>query len=169
MTQTSSASSKLLHGGLRYLENFEFRLVKEALAERQWWIEQNPYLAHPIKLCIPIFRNSHRSGWIYKMGLWLYDMLAGKFNIGKHQSLTREEIIQSYPELKTEGLFKGFSYYDVQMDEYRLGVWALNQALNEGDLSVYEHTISVTGQVTFYTEQDQQTQNFDKIIRGCPR
>jgi glycerol-3-phosphate dehydrogenase len=168
MSQTSSASSKLLHGGLRYLENFEFRLVKEALSERQWWIEQAPDLAHPIQLYIPVYRKAQRSGWMYRIGLCLYDMLAGKLNIGKHQSLTREDIIQACPELKTENLIKGFSYYDGQMDDYQLGLWALNQAKNAGDLSVFEHTtiqkMTVTGEVTLFNEEGQKVQNFDKII-----
>jgi glycerol-3-phosphate dehydrogenase len=76
MSQTSSASSKLLHGGLRYLENFEFRLVKEALRERQWWINQVPDLAQPLKIFIPIYKQSRRPAWFYKIGLYLYDLIA---------------------------------------------------------------------------------------------
>ena len=128
MQQTSSGSSKLLHGGLRYLENFEFRLVKEALKERQWWIQQAPHLAQPLKLYIPIYQNNRRPAWMYKLGLWLYDRLAGKQNIGQHQSLTQQQIHQACPELKTEKLIKGFSYYDGQMDDHQLGLWALEQA-----------------------------------------
>lgn len=64
MQQTSSASSKLLHGGLRYLENFEFRLVKEALKERQWWIQQAPHLAQPLKLYIAVYQNNRRPAWM---------------------------------------------------------------------------------------------------------
>jgi glycerol-3-phosphate dehydrogenase len=110
MKQTSSVSSKLLHGGLRYLENYEFRLVQEALKERQWWINQAPHLAQPLKLYIPIYRNNRRPAWMYKLGLWLYDLLAGKQNIGKHQSLNQQQIQQNCSELKTENLIKGFSY-----------------------------------------------------------
>ncbi|MCP4552056.1 MAG: FAD-dependent oxidoreductase [Bacteroidetes bacterium] len=73
LSQTSFASSKLPHGGLRYLENHEFRLVKEALREREWWLSQAPHLAKPLKLIIPIYRNNKRSSSIYKLGLWLYD------------------------------------------------------------------------------------------------
>ena len=67
MSQTSSASSKLLHGGLRYLENLEFRLVREGLRERQWWINQAPHLAHPIRIFIPIYKDSRRPSWMYLM------------------------------------------------------------------------------------------------------
>jgi len=81
MQQTSSASSKLLSDGLRYLENLEFRLVKEALKERQCWIEQAPHLAKPLKLFIPNYQNNRRPAWVYKLGLWLDGLLAGKQNI----------------------------------------------------------------------------------------
>lgn len=165
MQQTSSASSKLLHGGLRYLENFEFRLVKEALKERQWWIKQAPHLAQPLKLYIPIYQNNHRPAWMYKLGLWLYDLLAGKQNIGQHQSLTQQQINQACPELKTENLLKGFSYYDGQMDDYQLGMWALEQAKKQPDLLIKEHSevtkIDTQGNLTL---ADGTTQTYDKII-----
>ena len=165
MKQTSSASSKLLHGGLRYLENYEFRLVKEALKERQWWISQAPHLAQPLKLFIPIYKTSRRPAWIYKLGLWLYDTLAGKQNIGKHQSLSAQQMHKVCPKLKTESLKKGFSFYDGQMDDYQLGLWALDQAKKHPGLVIYEHTevikIDPQGNLTL---ADGTTQTYDKII-----
>ena len=89
MSQTSSSSSKLLHGGLRYLENFEFGLVKEALGEREWWINQVPDLVQPLKIFIPVYKQSRRPAWLYKIGLYLYDLLAGRKNIGKHQKYNK--------------------------------------------------------------------------------
>ncbi|QBZ83717.1 Aerobic glycerol-3-phosphate dehydrogenase [Hydrogenovibrio crunogenus] len=178
MKQTSSASSKLLHGGLRYLENYEFRLVKEALKERQWWIKQAPHLAQPLKLFIPIYKTSRRPAWMYKVGLWLYDTLAGKQNIGNHQSLTKQQMQQACPEFKTEGLIKGFSYYDGQMDDYQLGLWALDQAkksschceeqsdvASTSRLALKEHTevtqIDPQGNLTL---ANGKMQTYDKII-----
>ncbi|PIP98579.1 MAG: FAD-dependent oxidoreductase [Shewanella sp. CG18_big_fil_WC_8_21_14_2_50_42_11] len=178
MKQTSSASSKLLHGGLRYLENFEFRLVKEALKERQWWISQAPHLAQPLKLYIPIYKTSSRPAWLYKIGLWLYDTLAGKQNIGKHQSLTKQQMHQACPQLKTEGLTKGFSFYDGQMDDHQLGLWALDQA------KAYRHCerseaisqIFALKENTEVTQVDEngtltlasgETQTYDKIINAA--
>ena len=122
MKQTSSASFKLLHGGLRYLENYEFRLVQEALKERQWCINQAPQLAQPLKLYIPVYQTSRRSGWMYKLGLWLYDSLAGRQNIGKHQSLSAKQMDQACPYLKTQGHKKCCSFYDGQMDDYQHGL-----------------------------------------------
>jgi len=138
MSQTSSASSKLLHGGLRYLENFEFRLVKEALGERRWWINHAPDLAQPLKIYIPIFKQSRRPAWLYKIGLFLYDFLAGKHNIGTHQNHNKFQMHKLYSGLKTGNLIKGFSYYDVQMDDYRLGLWAVNQAKQYKNLNIQQ-------------------------------
>jgi len=189
MQQTSSASTKLLHGGLRYLENFEFRLVKEALEERQWWIEQAPRLAHPLKLYIPVYRTSRRPAWMVKMGLWLYGKLAGKQNIGQYQSLNKQQIHLACPQLKSEGLIKGFSFFDGQMDDYQLGLWALEQAKklsinnsviptevgisqpdkndmkNQLSLIINEHTqVTKIDQQGKLTLTDCTTQTFDKII-----
>ncbi|MDA3821219.1 MAG: glycerol-3-phosphate dehydrogenase/oxidase [Bacteroidales bacterium] len=168
MSQTSSASSKLLHGGLRYLENFEFRLVKEALNERQWWIKQAPHLAHSLQFYIPVYKTNQRLAWMYKIGLWLYDFLAGKDNIGRHQNHSKTQMLQNCPDLKAEGLIKGFCYTDGQMDDYQLGLWALEQAKKLPGLVVFEHTsierITVEAQLTLKNEQGQFTQTFDKII-----
>ncbi len=134
MEQTSSKSSKLLHGGLRYLENLEFRLVKEALKERQWWISQAPDLAQPLK----IYTYTQRSSWLYKLGLTLYDLLAGRTNVAKHQSINKKQIALNCPELKPKELVKGFFYFDAQMDDYKLGLWAIDQASKFKKLNVLE-------------------------------
>ena len=164
MVNTSSASSKLLHGGLRYLENYEFRLVKEALRERHWWISNAPQHTKPLKIFIPIYKKSRRPAFIYKVGLWLYDFLAGVENIGTHESYTKRQIQQSCPELKTEQLMKGFSYYDGVMDDYKLGLWAAEQAKKIG-MKVYEQTlidkIDLNGNV--YLE-NRGKKSFDRII-----
>lgn len=168
MKQTSSASSKLLHGGLRYLENYEFRLVQEALKERQWWIQQAPHLAHPIKLYIPIYKNSRRPAWMYQLGLWLYDKLAGKQNIGKHQGVSKQKIHQVCPELKTDNLIKGFSYYDAQMDDYQLGIWAFQQFKSHKNFTLNQFTTVKTvkegGGVFFEQNNKKNQQIFDKVI-----
>ncbi|MFB6259969.1 MAG: FAD-dependent oxidoreductase, partial [Thiohalorhabdaceae bacterium] len=72
MGETSSASTKLLHGGLRYLEHGQIRLVYEALRERNWWLRQVPDLTHPLRLVVPVYRTSSRPRWKLRTGLWLY-------------------------------------------------------------------------------------------------
>lgn len=168
MSQTSSSSSKLLHGGLRYLENFEFRLVKKALKERQWWLQKVPQYTHPIKLYIPVYKNNKRPAWLYKTGLWLYNLLAGKENIGKYQIYSKSEMLQQCPELKTQGLQKGLSFFDGQMDDYKLGLWAIEQAKKESCLTVQEHTtvlsITTQGKINYQAQQNKYTKQYDKII-----
>ena len=164
MSQTSSASSKLLHGGLRYLENFEFSLVKEALKERQWWINQAPTIAKPIKIFIPVYKKSRRPAWIYKLGLCLYDLFAGKNNIGAHQSYSKSEMKKLCSELNMNNLVKGFSYFDGQMDDYQLGLWAIDKVKNFKNFNVLEKTgvskVDVNGKVYFKGREE----HFDKII-----
>ena len=164
MSQTSSASSKLLHGGLRYLENYEFRLVREALRERLWWINQAPHLAHPLKIFIPIYKQSRRHAWAYKIGMCLYDFLSGKGIIGVHQKHSKSELQQLCPELKTDKMTSGFSYYDGQMDDYQLGLWAAEQAKKYKNLTVLENTsvdkINVDGEISYNNIKEK----FDKVV-----
>src|SRR3989338_9573641 len=117
---TSSKSTKLIHGGIRYLENLEFDLVHEALVERAIQIQSVPYLVKPLEFIIPVYKNDKRPIWMMQLGVFLYDALAAKYRIGQHQSLTRDNLVRSEPNLKKEGLSGGVIYYDAQMDDARL-------------------------------------------------
>ena len=167
MSKTSSTSSKLLHGGLRYLENLEFNLVKEALRERHWWLNRSTKFVKPIKIFIPIYKNSKRSALLYKIGLCLYDFLAGKNNIGKHQSHSKNSMQSLCPELKIDGISKGYSYFDAQMDDYQLGLWAANKAKENNNLVIHENflidKINNNGEIFF----KKNKQKFDKVINVC--
>lgn len=132
MEATSARSTKLLHGGLRYLEHGQIRLVREALAERVWWLEQAPELAHPLELVLPLYSGSRRSRWKIGAGLTLYDLLAGTRNLANHKWHAREELFAMAPELKAEGLRGGFTFNDGQMDDRGLGLWAAGQARAAG-------------------------------------
>ncbi|NTV47634.1 MAG: FAD-dependent oxidoreductase [Chlorobiales bacterium] len=121
MQATSKASSKLLHGGLRYLENGEFRLVREALYERDAWIRRVPEFARPIRLTMPIYKESRRSAWLISVGLSLYDRLAGKSILPKARYVTSREILGNDPFLKSLHLKGGYSFSDGQMDDFSLG------------------------------------------------
>jgi glycerol-3-phosphate dehydrogenase len=132
MRETSAASTKLLHGGLRYLEHGSFRLVREALAERSWWLAQAPGLCHPIELLLPIRKPSPRSRWKVQVGLWLYDQLAGKHLIHPFRWIPREEVVSGFPELQPQGLVGAFSFWDAQMDDHALGLWAAARAQEAG-------------------------------------
>lgn len=136
MRATSSASSKLLHGGLRYLENFEIRLVKESLKERVFWLEHAPHLTRPLKILFPVYRDSQRPSWMIQLGLFFYDQLAGKYKLGAYQ---KESFENNQDGLKHEGLCTCFSYFDAQMHDYELGLWVAEQAGACG-VKIFENT-----------------------------
>lgn len=139
MAATSSASTKLLHGGLRYLENLEFRLVREGLRERAWWIGQAPHLAHPLEIILPVYTWSRRPPWMVRIGLGMYGMLAGDRSLGTHRWHDREALLRLQPDLDPEGLRGGFTFWDGQMDDHALGLWAAGRA-REAGVRVHEDT-----------------------------
>ena len=89
---TSSRSSKLVHGGLRYLENFEFGLVFEAVSERQTLMDIAPHLVHPLGFIFPIRKDSRRSAFTINLGMWVYDALALFRSPKIHKNLTPKQI-----------------------------------------------------------------------------
>ncbi|MBV9072090.1 MAG: glycerol-3-phosphate dehydrogenase/oxidase [Acidobacteria bacterium] len=132
MGATSSASTKLIHGGLRYLEHGEFRLVREALRERLFWISSAPHLVHKLQLVLPVYKSSRRPGWVMRCGLMLYDWLAGKSNLGKYEWLDRGIALTRFPELNCTELLGAFTFFDAQMDDRALGLWAGSEAVKAG-------------------------------------
>ncbi|MHB8219337.1 MAG: glycerol-3-phosphate dehydrogenase/oxidase [Acidimicrobiales bacterium] len=121
---TSSKSSKMVHGGLRYLQQKEFRLVYENLAERQRLLDNAPHLVSPLPFLIPLFgRGGVVSKTVtrsYSTALWLYD-LTGGFRIGsRHRRVTKAEAVAHLPSLKTDHLVAGFLYFDARADDARL-------------------------------------------------
>lgn len=151
LNATSRSSSKLLHGGLRYLENREFRLVREALRERDAWIKRVPHLAKPLRLVMPIYQHSRRPSWMVGLGLFVYDHLGGKSILPKATRLTAQELIHRDPNLNSNRLQGGFEFSDGQMDDHALGLWVADQAKQSG-VEVTEHTevetVTKDGQVT---------------------
>lgn len=112
---TSSASSKLIHGGLRYLENLEFKLVFESLSERAHLVRTQPHLVRWLKFYLPVYRTDPRGMTLVSMGLWLYDLLSLFRAPHFHRRLSRERMLAEVPGLKSEGLVGGFTYYDASM------------------------------------------------------
>jgi glycerol-3-phosphate dehydrogenase len=117
---TSSASSKLAHGGLRYLEYFRFGLVRESLHERETLLRIAPHLVRPLPFLLPVYRNAGRPLWKLRAGLFLYDLLAGGMGLGRHRLLKTEEIAAEEPQLQTSGLKGGFNFHDAQMNDARM-------------------------------------------------
>ena len=133
---TSSASTKLIHGGLRYLEYYEFRLVAEALAERETLLGIAPHIVWPLQFVLP--HESHlRPAWMIRAGLFLYDHLGGRlFGMGGKSSLPKSRGVRLTPESYGAGLkpgfARGFIYYDCWVDDARLVVLNARSAAEHG-------------------------------------
>ncbi len=148
---TSSKSSKLIHGGLRYLQQNEYRLVYENLAERQRLLENAPHLVTPLPFLIPLFGKSgvvsKGVARVYRTALWLYD-LTGGVRIGRrHEKVTREQAMAHMPTLRADRLAAGFLYWDARSDDSRLTLTVLRTAVLDHGAVAANHT-RVTGLVT---------------------
>ena len=144
---TSSRSTKLVHGGIRYLPELDFPLVREALIERGRLLRNAPHLARPLSFVLPLYASSRRPvglpvappfgiglGAILDTGLWLYDQLAGKENVGEHRRISVAEVAERAASLTPDGLKTGFIYYDAQADDARLTLAVLRSAAERGAL-----------------------------------
>ncbi len=129
---TSSRSSKLIHGGIRYLENLEFQLVFEALSERQRLFEIAPHLVHPLRFIIPIYHSGRVPTWKMSLGMWAYDALSLFEAPQLHQFMDGDELHSEFPSLQTKQLDGGFAYYDAYMDDDRLVHETLRSARRQG-------------------------------------
>ncbi len=125
---TSSRSTKLIHGGLRYLEQGRFKLVREALAERKLLLKIVPHLVRPLPFVFPSYKGDKRPLWQIRLGLSIYDWLATDGETARHQKLSKEEVLKSLPQLKDSGLEGGSLYWDAQMDDSRLCLEVLKSA-----------------------------------------
>ena len=140
---TSSKSTKLMHGGIRYLENLELDLVYESLRERYIQLTAAPHLVKPLQFIIPVYKKDKRPLWMMHLGVFLYDLLAGKYKIKKHKRLNKKEVLEKEPSLKKEGLLGGLTYYDAQMDDARVCLENVLSADEAGaSVSNYVKTIS---------------------------
>ena len=113
---TSSWSTKLIHGGLRYLENYDFKLVRESLKEREVILNIASNIVEPIPFIIP-YNSTYRSFWFIRFGLKLYDILGGKTTIPKSSTIS---ISKKYPNILKSNFYKGFQYFDLQVDDKKL-------------------------------------------------
>lgn len=134
---TSSASSKLVHGGLRYLEQFEFGLVRKTLAEREMLMMVAPHRVWPLRFGVPVYANSRVGLLRLKLGLMAYDFLAaGKQTSKRHRYFNRQQLNVRFPFLKADTLKGGFTYADAQTDDARLVLELVQGAMNAGAVCV---------------------------------
>ena len=137
---TSSKTTKLIHGGIRYLESFDFKLVRQAIRERQILLKLAPGLVKPLPFLIPVIGNSPRPWPLVKLGVTLYDWMAGRSlrhgsgqaSIQPHRFLNRQQVAQMEPLLSQLPLERGALYHDAQMEDARLVLEVLKIAHEHG-------------------------------------
>lgn len=140
---TSSKTTKLIHGGIRYLENLDIGLVIMGLKERVVQLKAAPHLVKSLSFVIPVYKGDRRPLWMMRLGVSLYDSLAGKYSIGKHRPLSADRILEFISDLKREGLRGGILYYDAQMDDARLCLENILSARERGaDIANYVEALS---------------------------
>jgi glycerol-3-phosphate dehydrogenase len=132
---TSSRSSRLIHGGLRYLEHGHLRLVFEAVRERAILLDLAPHLVRPLSFVVPAYRGDRVPRWKITAGLTLYDFLAAGGNVPRHRTLGKRALLQREPLLRERGLRGGALYWDAQCDDARLVVATVRAAAERGALA----------------------------------
>jgi glycerol-3-phosphate dehydrogenase len=140
---TSSASSKLIHGGLRYLEQLRLGLVRTSLVERKRLRTLAPHRIQPLRFLVPVYSGDRIGRWRVKLGLTLYDLLAGVDPpVGRHRSIGREELLALAPFLRRDGLRGGFGYGDCVMDDARYTLEIVDGALRAGAAAVNQAEVA---------------------------
>jgi glycerol-3-phosphate dehydrogenase len=156
---TSSRSTKLVHGGVRYLAQGNVGLVREALRERGLMKQNAPHLVHDMGFVIPAY--DWWAGPFYGVGLKLYDVLAGKLKLGSTAMLNRETALEHVPTLETEGLSGGVLYYDGQFDDSRLAITLMRTVFDLGGIALNYTPITglvkIGGRVAGVFAQDSET------------
>lgn len=161
---TSSRSTKLIHGGIRYLPKLHFKLIKEALHERTNLLNNAPHLVKPLRFIIPV--QSIIEEYYLRFGLFIYDLLAGKSGLPKHAVMSKDSVLEELSSISVQSLQSGVSYYDAQFNDSRLNIAIARAAQNEGvcicnrvQLEQFEKT---KNQITTAIVRDLET---DQLIR----
>ena len=168
---TSSRSTKLVHGGVRYLAQGHLPLVWEALRERQHLLSNAPHLVHPLPFVMPAYRRTDQL--FYGLGLKLYDLLAGPARLGPTRLLSYTETLLALPGVRVTNLVGGVQYWDAQFDDARLALSLARTAASHGALLM--NHMPVTGLLTDYPAgrikglscQDSETGQERKLKARC--
>ena len=165
---TSSASSKLIHGGLRYLESLDFKLVRKTLAERQMLLKTAPHRVWPLRFGVPVYKDSRLGSFRLNIGLSLYDFLAGSVPKDQHyRRYTRADFAGRFPCLDSAGLKAGYTYLDAQTDDARFVLELIDGAQTLGAVCLnyckVTRFIENNGQLGGAEIQDQVTGETAKV------
>lgn len=163
--ETSNASSRMLHGGIRYLEQGHIGLVREALLERDEWQQFSPDATRVERFYFPVFADSPRGKWVLFAGTLLYQWLAGRFSVGRSQLHSASDIQATFPNLVSNGLQGGASYCDVVMEYELLAQQLVSEAIDKGvtlknETSVQK--ISTDGEVLV----NDGSVKFDRVVNA---
>jgi len=166
---TSSRSSKLVHGGLRYLKEGHFGLTRESVKERDRLIREAPGLVEPLEFRMPLYRNSKPGRWTMGVGLAVYDMISGKWN---HRYLDQTSFSTLEPRVRKEGLAGGFVFSDAQVDDARLVLRLIFEAEAKGGVALNytrcrELIRDTHGQVTGLVVEDVETGASERLQASC--
>jgi len=164
MSETSANSSKLLHGGLRYLEHAEFRLVRESLKERKYWLNKSSKLTRPLRFYLPVYKTSRRPAWMVRVGLYLYDILAGKHTIQKHRKEDIGQFSQQFPQFNKSNLSALYSYSDGQMDDKSLGLMLADELRSEGCRVIENSPVDKLDKNGSIQLESGECHQFDKVV-----
>jgi glycerol-3-phosphate dehydrogenase len=156
---TSSRSTKLIHGGVRYLRQGQIGMVRHSLLERQRLLQNAPHIVHSLDFVLPTYRRGDRT--FYYAGMRMYDLLAGQLFNGRARRLSVDETVQQLPNLRSEGLRGGVLYADGQFDDTRLAITLARTAVTQGAvLANYmkvERLIRSGSKITGVVVRDQLT------------
>ncbi|MDM4769144.1 glycerol-3-phosphate dehydrogenase/oxidase [Solimonas sp. SE-A11] len=160
---TSSASSKLIHGGLRYLENYQLEFVRHALRERRRLRRIAPHLVRPLDFIMPLWKGPRASSFTLSAGLAIYDLLgAGRGSVGRHRQYRAPALLSEFPFLDPQNLQAGFRYGDCQTDDARMVLTVAAAAQAQGAVCVNrmaaERLLEGEGGVRGARLRDQETQ-----------
>lgn len=146
---TSSRSSRLIHGGIRYLEHGQIGLVRESVRERETLLRIAPHLVKPLEFTWPVYRGARLPKWKLRAGLTAYDLLAGVGRLRRHDSLDIREVLAREPGLRKDSLSGGVSYYDASTDDSRITLANIQSAVSHGAVAVsYARISELTGAAT---------------------
>ena len=133
---TSSRSSRLVHGGVRYLEHGHLHLVFEASRERRTLLQIAPHLVRPLRFTWPVYKGARIPRWKLRAGLLAYDALSLFRNVGQHRGASRRDILQREPSLRSDGLVGGAQYWDASTDDVRLTLANVMSAAEAGAMTL---------------------------------
>jgi len=133
---TSGRSTKLIHGGLRYLKQLEFKLVAEVGKEREIIHKNAPHLTRPEKMLLPIVKGGSMSKFAVRLGMWLYESLAGVKREETSEFLNKQDTLQAEPLLRKTGLVGGVLFYEYRTDDARLTLEIIKEAVNRGVMAI---------------------------------